>query len=105
MNFGCLFEVDLVFGKENHDKFQELTPVPYKLKIGFEELFPGQQDLVRKLGITDSTVDAKRLLADFHLKKNCVVHYRVLSVYKLGIRLTKVHNGFQFRQKVVLSHT
>ncbi len=101
--FGCFLEVDLVFDKEIHDKLQGLTPVPYKRRVEFEEFSPGQQDLARNLGITDNTINAKRLLADLHPKKNYVVHYRVLKMYlALGIRITKVHKGLQFKQKAVL---
>ncbi len=100
---GWFLQVDLVFDKEIHDNLKGLTPVPYKRKVEFEEYSPGQQDLARKLGITDNTMDAKRLITDLHPKKKYVVHYRVLKMYlSLGIRITKVHKGIIFNQKAVL---
>ncbi|KAK9695201.1 hypothetical protein QE152_g33023 [Popillia japonica] len=76
---GYVLEVDLHFPKELHDKFNDLPLAP--------ENKPPPNSKVNKL------------ICDFHDKKNYIVHYKTLKLYKdLGMEITKVHRGIEFEQ-------
>ncbi|KAK9688151.1 hypothetical protein QE152_g35762 [Popillia japonica] len=76
---GYVLEVDLHFPKELHDKFNDLPLAPEKK--------PPPNSKVNKL------------ICDFYDKKNYIVHYKTLKLYKdLGMEITKVHRGIEFGQ-------
>jgi hypothetical protein len=78
---GYVLEVDLAFPVDLaiHNKFNDLPLAPEN------RIPPGGK--------------VEKLLCHFYDKKNYIIHYETLKLYKsLGIRITKVHRGIKFTQ-------
>ena len=74
---GCILEVDLEYPKELHDLHNDYPLAPESLKVNnVEKLIPNLND-----------------------KKKYVVHYENLKLYEsLGLKITKIHRGINFRE-------
>jgi hypothetical protein len=82
---GYVLEVDLAFPVDLaiHNKFNDLPLAPEN-RIE-NRIPPGGK--------------VEKLLCHFYDKKNYIIHYETLKLYKnLGIRITKVHRGIKFTQ-------
>ena len=74
---GCILEVDLEYPKELHDLHNDYPLAPESLKV----------DKVEKL------------IPNLNNKKKYVVHYENLKLYEsLGLKITKIHRGINFRE-------
>ena len=74
---GCILEVDLEYPKELHDLHNDYPLAPERLKVNkVEKLIPNLND-----------------------KKKYIVHYENLKLYvSLGLKITKIHRGINFRE-------
>ena len=74
---GCILKVDLEYSKELHDLHNDYPLAPESLKVNkVEKLIPNLND-----------------------KKKYVVHYENLKLYEsLGLKITKIHRGINFRE-------
>lgn len=100
---GYTLEVDMMFPEDIQEKMLGLTPVPTHRKVQRRELAPMMRGYADALGISDTTLNAKRLITDFYPKFNYVISYRCLQYYvSLGIKVTKIHKGISYKQKRVL---
>ncbi|XP_060855401.1 uncharacterized protein LOC132933542 [Metopolophium dirhodum] len=76
---GRMYEVDISYPKELHDKHNDLPFLPKN------DIPPGSK--------------VKKLMATLHSKKNYVIHYRNLQqAIKNGLVVEKVHRVIQFNQ-------
>ncbi|XP_060855073.1 uncharacterized protein LOC132932727 [Metopolophium dirhodum] len=76
---GRMYEVDISYPKELHDKHNDLPFLPKN------DIPPGTK--------------VKKLMATLHSKKNYVIHYRNLQqAIKNGVVVEKVHRVIQFNQ-------
>ena len=83
-DIGYIFEVNLHYPSNLHDKHNDLPFCPEKRKIP---------------GITDN----EKLLLTFYDKENYSLHYQMLKlVLEHGLVLKKVHRVLQFKQKAWL---
>ncbi|XP_065640394.1 uncharacterized protein LOC136072925 [Hydra vulgaris] len=81
-SFSCILEVDLKYPEHLHDVHNDYPLAPERLKI----------DKVNKL------------VPNLNHKKNYVIHYENLYLYeRLGMKLTKVHRGINFKESAWLS--
>lgn len=101
---GYFYEVDLEFPLDDASqrKFNALTPAPYKRVINREEISLQQERCHEELGESETVFKAERLIADYHPRKNYIVHYRVLQFYiNIGLKVTKIHRALQFKQEAI----
>ena len=77
-NIPCIFEVDLEYPQELHDKHNDYPLAPEKFKVGkVEKLIPNLYD-----------------------KKKYVIHRDNMKQYKsLGMKITKIHKGIKFHEE------
>ena len=78
---GCILEVDLEYPEELHDLHNDYPLAPESLKVNkVEKLIPNLND-----------------------KKKYVVHYENLKLYEsLGLKITKIHRGINFRESTLI---
>ena len=101
---GYLFEVDISYPIELHDKFREYPPLCEHGKTTNEMLTDYQIKLkLSSEGKTDvsklSQSNDKKLLCTLYDKKRYVVHYSALQqALELGMKLDKVHRVVEFNE-------
>ena len=97
-----IYEVDLEFPKELHDKFKDYPLCPEIKNIPENNLSKYQNYLNNKLNIKYTGKD-KKLILDLLPKKNYKIYYKNLEYYmKLGVKITKVHKILTFDEKPFL---
>ena len=90
-------EVDLEYTEKLHKEHKDYPLAPEKIKIQEEMLSPYSLEIKNKYDIKVGSI--KKLVPNVMSKKNYVVHYRNLQYYlSLGMKLTKVHRIFEFKQ-------
>lgn len=95
---GAIFEVDLEYPIELHDKHRYYPLAPEKMKIDDTMLSQYALETREKLGLSKSNV--QKLVPNLYDKTRYVVHYRVLKFYlEQGLKLKKVHRVITFNQK------
>ncbi|OWF56496.1 hypothetical protein KP79_PYT25540 [Mizuhopecten yessoensis] len=109
---GYIMEVDLEYPPELHDLHNEYPLAPERVAVGNEELSDYSQTLWRKLADCEKPHDdekphdcldhynsAQKLVPNLRNKDKYVLHYRNLKQYlSFGMKLTKVHRVFTFKQ-------
>ena len=98
---GYIVEVDLEIPLELHDKFNDFPPAPVKRNVEFEELSEKyQKPLIQDLLLGNGIYKTQKLIADLHHKKGYILHYELLREFvKMGVKVTKVHEGISFTQE------
>ena len=98
--YGFMMEVDLEFDPKDHDRFSAFPPVPYKRVVDQKEISPYQQDIFKKLNLTEACMKTEKLMADLYDRKEYVLHYVELKSYiSMGVKLTNVRRVLKFKQK------
>lgn len=96
---GYIFEVDLEYPQELHDKHNDYPLAPENIDA---EASPFVKEWREKTGTND--IITKKLIPNLRNKTNYIVHYRNLKLYlQLGLKLTKVHRALAFNQSNWLS--
>lgn len=91
---GAIFQVDLHYPKELHDKHNDFPCAPERRTVKADELSPLQNFMSPKY--KDKTQKLLQTLSD---KKGYIVHYSALQEYvKQGLIITKVHKVLEFDQ-------
>jgi hypothetical protein len=91
-DIGFLFDVDVSYPEELHDKFNNYPPLPENMIIKKEYLNKWQQENYNESKI-------KKLCCSLNDKKNYIVNYRYLKLaLSLGVKLDKVNRVLQFKQ-------
>jgi hypothetical protein len=97
---GYMFEVDLEYPTELHDKHDNFPLAPEHLDIKAEMLSAYQKDLAEKLKLK---VGGEKLCLTLNDKHNYICHYRNLKMYlEMGLKLKKVHKVLTFKQSAWL---
>ena len=92
---GYIFEVDLEYLKEFHDKHNQYPLCPERKKVCTSWLSPFQKQLKNKLKISDDQVE--KLITDLTDKNKYTLYYKNLQLYlQLGMKLKKIHNCLAF---------
>ena len=90
---GYIYEVDLHYPIELHDKHDDYPLAPQSLEIDGTMYSPTQSSVYPK------SPPQKKLTPNLMDKSNYVVHYRNLKLYvQLGLVITKVHRVLAFKQ-------
>ena len=96
-NIGLILEVDLEYPKELHDLHNGYPLAPEKMTITEDMLSEYCNKIKDKFNLTVGNV--QKLVMTLSGKKNYVVHYKNLILYKkLGLKVTKVHRVLRFNQ-------
>ena len=95
---GYIFEVDLSYPAEIHDKHQYYPLCPTRKLVTDDMLSNFTNNLKTEKNITSDSVE--KLICDLSDKKNYIMHYRNLQqAIKLGLKLENVNKVLQFRQE------
>ena len=95
---GFIFDVDMEYPEELHEKHNGYPLAPEKTKVPHAWHSKYQKGLAKDLNLTKDNTE--KLLLTLRGKKNYVLHYRNLQLYlKLGMKLTKVHRVLAFDQE------
>ena len=95
---GYIFEVDLSYPAEIHDKHQYYPLCPTRRLVTDDMLSNFTTNLKTEKNITSDNVE--KLICDLSDKKNYIMHYRNLQqAIKLGLKLENVNKVLQFRQE------
>lgn len=93
---GLLFDVDLDYPSELHDKHNHYPLAPEKLRVKSNWLSPYTQTLQDNLG---RSVEVQKLVPNLYNKEHYIVHYQTLQLYlSLGMKLKKIHRVIEFTQ-------
>jgi hypothetical protein len=93
---GYIFEVDIEYPKELHDKHDTYPLAPEHLDIKEDILSPYQQELAKDLGVK---VGGEKLCLTLKDKTKYITHFRNLKQYlENGLKLKKVHRILKFNQ-------
>lgn len=99
-DIGYLFEVDIDYPKELHDKHNGYPLLPEKMKIQETQLSPFQVELYKSLNKDKYNSQCKKLVLSLNDKKNYVIDYRMLKfALSQGLILNKVHRVISYDQK------
>lgn len=94
---GYIFEVDLEYPHELHDKHNQYPLAVERKKVKKNQLSNYQLEILTRTKTT--TGNTEKLIGSLDDKKNYVVHYRNLKFYlQQGLKLTKVHRVVKFKQ-------
>ena len=96
---GYVFEVDLEYPKDLHDKHNLYPLAPERMNVSKDMLSPY---LTQLLNAYDMKHDSKieKLIPNLYNKKKYIVHYRTLQLYiELGLKVTKVHRAISFDEE------
>lgn len=97
---GYMFEVDLEYPKELHDYHNDYPMAPERVALKKSDLSPYCLKLAEKLNMKIPEVGVPKLIPNLNDKKNYRIHYRNLQqCLKHGMKLTKVHQVLEFKQK------
>ena len=94
---GLILEVDLEYPNELHDIHNDYPLAPEKVKVTENMLSNYCKKIADKYNISTGLVH--KLIPTLSDKKNYVLHYRNLKLYKdLGLKVSKVHRVLEFDQ-------
>ena len=94
--FGFVFEVDLRYPPEIHDRHNDYPLAAEKMKITHDLL----SDYCRSFYTDRPYHPDVKLVPNLRDKEKYVVHYRNLQLYtELGLEITKIHRILSFRQE------
>ena len=99
---GYLFEVDLSYPSNLHDRTCDFPLAPESGSVSHEMFSPYMKELYKNLYDKDSTKyrPCRKLLLTQLNKENYIVHFSILKFYlEMGLVLTKVHRIIIFKQK------
>ena len=92
---GYIFEVDLEYPKEIHDKHNQYPLCPERKKVCTKWLSPFQKQLKDKLKISNDQVE--KLITDLSDKNNYTLHYKNLQLYlQLGMKLKNINKCLSY---------
>ena len=95
---GYFVEADFDIPDELHDKFNDFAPGSEKIIVTEDMLSHIQIDMKNAYSI--KVGKSPKLIPNLYLKKNYIIHYRLLKYYlSLGVVLKKVHRILKFNQK------
>ena len=98
---GYIFEVDLEYPKEIHDRHNLYPLCPEKKRVQSEWLSNYQKEIKNKLHINDDHVD--KLITDLTDKSHYILHYKNLQLYiQLGMKLNKIHKCLSYKSEAWL---
>ena len=93
---GFLFEVDLKYPSYLHDRHDNFPLAPVHKEIKRDILTTYQNNLADDLGVK---VGGEKLCLTLEDKKKYICHYRNLKLYlEKGLKLTRIHRVFRFKQ-------
>ena len=93
--YSYVFEVDLEYPKELHDKHDDLPFCAEKRKIKEEESSPFQKELLGD----EKFMTSVKLITTLYDKKKYMVHERYLKLaLDNGLKLLHIHNIIRFKQ-------
>ena len=96
---GYIFEVDLKYPKNLHDKHNHYPLAPEKLKVEASMLSPYLKNLLEHHKLKHNS-KIEKLIPNLGDKKKYIVHYRTLQLYiKLGLKIKKIHRVLTFTEK------
>ena len=96
-SIGYILEVDLEYPSELHDMHNDYPLAPGKLEISQNMMSKYCLSIENKYGIKIGGVN--KLFPNLGKKSKYLVHCRNLQLYlSLGMKLTKVHRIFKFKQ-------
>ena len=96
-NKGLILEVDLHYPKKLHDLHNDYPLGPEKVKVSKGMLSKYCDKIAKKHNVSFGQVT--KLIPTLCSKKNYVLHYRNLKLYKdLGLKVKKVHRVLSFNQ-------
>ena len=99
---GYILEVDLEYPEELHDLHNDYPLAPQTMKVPHEDLSPYTQQLKNKLNVKGQP--HKKLMPNLHKKEKYVIHYiNLKQCLQLGMKLTRIHRGIEFRQSFWLA--
>lgn len=103
-NLGYIVECDLKYPQEIQNNFHNcLTLAPECLEITEEHLSPYAKKALVDSGCKEKYSDSK-LVATFFDRKNYVLHFKNLKLYKdLGMKLLKTHRILEFQQEAFIA--
>ena len=94
---GYILEFDLKYPKELHELHNDYPLAPEKLTVTNDILSNCCKSIADKYEI--KVGDLKKLIPNLANKSKYVVYYKNLQLYlSLGMKLTKIHRAFQFKQ-------
>ncbi|CAB4024804.1 Gastrula zinc finger, partial [Paramuricea clavata] len=94
---GLILEVDLEYPKELHDLHNGYPLAPERMMIEDSMLSGYCREVKEKFNLTSGNIH--KLITNLNGKKNYVVHYKNLMLYKkLGFKVTKIHKALKFNQ-------
>ena len=97
-NEGYILEVDLEHPSDLHDLHSDYPLAPEKSKVSDDVLSNYCLGIAKKYGIRVGEVN--KLIPNLKSKKNYVVHYRNLQLYKsLGMKVVKIYRVFIIKFK------
>ena len=97
-NEGYILEVDLEYPSDLHDLHSDYPLAPEKSKVSDDVLSNYCLGIAKKYGIRVGEVN--KLIPNLKSKKNYVVHYRNLQLYKsLGMKVVKIYRVFIIKFK------
>ena len=92
-DYGYIYEIDLRYPIELHDKHDDYPLAPQLLEIDSAVYSPTQSSIYPK------SPPQKKLTPNLMDKSNYVVHYRKLELYvQLGLVITQVNRVLAFKQ-------
>ena len=98
---GYIFEVDLEYPKDIHDKHNLYPLCPERKRVKTEWLSKYQNEIKSKLKINDDHVD--KLITDLTNKNNYILHYKNLQLcIQLGMKLNKIHKCLSYKSEAWL---
>ncbi|KAJ1526545.1 hypothetical protein ONE63_008132 [Megalurothrips usitatus] len=101
--WGFLFEVDLEYCTDLHDKHNDYPLAPERLKPSHKNLSPLQKKLQKKFNLPKNC-PTEKLIPNLNDKTKYVVYGTTLKLYlELGMKLKKVHRVITFVQKAWLA--
>ena len=93
---GYYIVCDIDYTNECKERTEQLALIPNKRKINDNELGYRQRE--------KSKARSEKLILDQNNKTKYMVHYRMLKFYiKMGVKVTKIHRVFKFKQYYICS--
>lgn len=93
---GAIFDVDIEYPEELHDKHNDYPFLADKRAMRFDELSITQQCMIDEKNYIQ---DSQKLIPNLNDKKNYIVHYRTLKqALQNGLKIKKINRVLAFNQ-------